>query len=124
MHPVIQYQVLPLVGSVKLEGFDQNKFGHSLGLQTKIQKHVASQNAEKLKMYLAFCIQEWPSIEDCPVDRQLIGKAIRVIQHFNKTPSPTETHVDGRVIPAGCQAVSGPGGKVGIFDPSTGRSRY
>jgi hypothetical protein len=82
MHPVIEHRVLPLVGTVKLEGFDQNKFGNIMSLQTKIQKHVTSKNAKKLSMYLAFCIQEWPNINKCPVDRKLVGEAIQVIKYF------------------------------------------
>lgn len=79
MHPVLLEHVLPLVGRVKLEGFDQAAFGSVLGLQEKIQKHIRSRNPEKLKMYLAFCIQEWPSVKACPVDVQLIKEALNVI---------------------------------------------
>ena len=87
MNPTILKYVIPLVGKVKLEGFDASKVGNALSLQVKIQKHVMARNAESLKKYLAFCIQEWPNIDNCPVDRKLIGQAIRVIQHFNKTPN-------------------------------------
>ena len=124
MNPTILKYVIPLVGKVKLEGFDASKVGNKLSLQVKIQKHVMARNAESLMKYLAFCIQEWPKIDNCPVDRVLIGQAITVIKEVHEVPKSSETHVDGRVIPAGCKAVAGPGGRVGVFDPSTGRSTY
>jgi len=124
MNQTILDHVIPLVGKVKLEGFDSSSFGSALNLQAKIQKHVSSRNAESLIKYLAFCIQEWPKIDDCVVDRELIGQAITVIKEVHEVPPSSESHVDGRVIPAGCKAVAGPGGMVGIFDPVTGRSTY
>ncbi len=79
MHPAILEHVIPLVGKVNMPKFDSSKFGNILSLQTKIQKHINSRNTRKLKMYLAFCIQEWPKIDDCPVERKLIGEAINII---------------------------------------------
>ncbi len=38
--------------------------------------------------------------------------------------STEKTERDGRIIPPECLAVAGPDGRVGIFDPTTGRSYY
>jgi hypothetical protein len=80
MNQIIQRQVLPLVGKVKWDGFNRNSFGNLASLQMKFLKHTRNGDAEKLKKYLALCIQEWPKFEDCPVNRRLIDDALHVIE--------------------------------------------
>lgn len=80
MNPVIQHHVLPLVGKVKFPGFNKNSFGSMLSLQTKIVNHISIKNSEKLKEYLAFCIQTWPNLSTCPLDIRIINKAVEVIK--------------------------------------------
>lgn len=79
MHSVIYNHVLPLVGKVQWTGFQKNNLGSLVSLTNKFVKHVSSRNADKLIKYLAFCIQEWPKFSDCPIDKELIDGAIRVI---------------------------------------------
>lgn len=83
MNPVILHHVLPLVGHVHMGNFGVNKFGNVMSLQMKMVKHVQSRNSDKLKMYLAFCIQEWPKPKDCLVDIEIINDAISVIKELN-----------------------------------------
>ena len=42
----------------------------------------------------------------------------------DERPQEPPKYVDGREIPPGSQAVAGPGGRVGVFDPNTGRTQY
>lgn len=76
MHEIIKSQVLPLVGKVKWEGFIPGSFGSINSLQTKLLKHIGTGNKEKLRMYLAICIQEWPIVESCPIDTGILKQAI------------------------------------------------
>lgn len=80
MHKVISDHVMPLVGRVRFGEFHAERFGNVLSLQTKMIKHIQNKNADSLKKYLAFCIQEWPEIDHCPIDREIIGDAIKVIE--------------------------------------------
>lgn len=80
MNPVIYHHVLPVVGKVRWPGFQKNNFGSLVSLRYKFVKHIQSRNADKLIYYLAFCIQQWPKFSDCPIDRELIDGAIRVIE--------------------------------------------
>ena len=82
MNPVIEKEVFPLVGKVKWEGFDINSFGSLMSLKCKFIKHTQQGNTDKLKKYLAFCIQTWPEgVDDCPVDRDILDAAIAVIKN-------------------------------------------
>lgn len=83
MNPVILHHVLPLVGHVHMGSFDMNKFGNVMSLQMKMVKHIQNNNSDKLKMYLAFCMQEWSKPNDCPIDIKIIKDAIGVIKEFN-----------------------------------------
>ena len=80
MHKVIHEQILPLVGKVHWEGFNPNAFGSVMSLQTKLLKHVAACNKDKVRSYLAICIKHWPSQSECPVDRELITRAVRLLE--------------------------------------------
>lgn len=82
MNPVIQHHVLPLVGKISMP-FDKELAGHVLSLQMKMVKHIQDRNSEKLKMYLALCIQEWKNPKDCPMDMSIIKDAIKVIKELN-----------------------------------------
>ncbi len=82
LNPVIQHHVLPLVGKVSMP-FDKDKLGNVFSLQTKMIKHINNRNSEKLKMYLAFCIQQWKTPLDCPIDLKVIKDAMRVIEELN-----------------------------------------
>ena len=80
MHPVIKAHVIPLVGSASWPNFNRNAFGSIMSLQNKLLKHTRAKNAEKLKGYLAFCIQEWPDFSSCPIDEAIIKDAILMVQ--------------------------------------------
>ena len=80
VNSTINDHVLPLVGKVKLPGFQHGRFGNVMSLQTKMIKHCQHRNADKLKMYLAFCIQEWPVFSDCPIPKEVIRDSINVIK--------------------------------------------
>jgi hypothetical protein len=80
LNSTIEKHVMPLVGKVKMPGFQHNRFGNVMSLQMKMIKHCQNRNAEKLKMYLAFCVQEWPVFSDCPIPKEVIGDAINVIK--------------------------------------------
>ncbi len=82
MNPVIQHHVLPLVGKVSMP-FDRDSLGNILSLASKMVKHINGRDSEKLKMYLAFCIQEWKTPDECPIDRKIINDAINVIKELN-----------------------------------------
>ena len=79
MNPIIENHVLPLVGSVHMGEFDQSQPWHTVTLQTKFCKHIRERNVLKLTLYLAFCIQEWPDIDACPLDRDMIKDAVKII---------------------------------------------
>ncbi len=76
---IINKHVLPLVGRVKHDVFDAKKLVNIMRLQMKIIKHTSSRNMEKVKMYLAFCIQQWRTVRSCPVDREVLKKAIYLL---------------------------------------------
>jgi hypothetical protein len=79
MNPIIKEQVLPLVGKVEMKGFNGG-FGSMMSLQNKLIKHTKARNKEKIKMYLAFCIQTWPVFDKCPIDRDMLKEAIEVLR--------------------------------------------
>jgi hypothetical protein len=78
---------MPLVGKVQWRSFDKAKFGNVMSLQMKLTKHVMARNVDKLKKYLAFCIQEWPVFSECPIDTSLIKEAIDVIRDSSRDSS-------------------------------------
>jgi hypothetical protein len=80
MNIAIREQVLPLVGSVKMPGFNKQNFAGIMSVQMKMITHVQNKNVKKLRMYLAFCIQEWPDIKECPIEMELIKNAIRILE--------------------------------------------
>ena len=80
MNTTIREQVLPLVGKVKMPNFHKDRIGNVLSLQMKMVKHTNSPNHKKLKMYLAFCMQEWPKVDRCPIDMEVVKNAIEVLQ--------------------------------------------
>ena len=80
MNSIIQKHVMPLVGTMKWDGFDKTRFGNLISLQNKLIKHTTSRNIDKLCNYLAFCIQQWPVFAECPIDRIVIDNAIKTIR--------------------------------------------
>jgi len=82
MHTAIRNHVLPMVDRVKIDGFNKDSFGHCMGLHTRIQKHVESGNAKKVRNYLAFCITTWPDLDTCPIDRKLLKRAVQVLDQL------------------------------------------
>jgi len=76
MNTVIEFIVRPMVGKVQWPGFNKHHPGSMLSLTFKLVKHTRNNNAEAIKKYLAFCIQEWPDLNDCPIDRQLLKGAV------------------------------------------------
>ena len=80
MNSVIRDSVLLLVGKVSWIGFNRNSAGSLASLQMKLNNHIKTGNAGKLKKYLALCIQSWPEFSQCPVNRCLIDDAIQVIE--------------------------------------------
>lgn len=76
---IIESEVLPLVKKVRLQNFDPNCFGNCLALQAKLTRQVMDQNKEGCKKYLAFCIQQWPNLAECPLPDLIIREAIDVI---------------------------------------------
>ena len=63
--------------------FDKDKLGNVMSLQMKMAKHIKNRNSEKLKMYLAFCMQQWKTPNDCPVDIKIINRALKIIGELN-----------------------------------------
>jgi hypothetical protein len=80
MNPVIYKHVLPLVGRVHWDGFNKDHFGSVLSLRTKIVKHIAQRNGEKLCKYIALCMTEWKSSKECPIESELIKEALEIIE--------------------------------------------
>jgi hypothetical protein len=79
MNLIIQDKVLPWVGSIVMEEFDKSNVGHAFSLEMKFYKHLRERNVYKLTLYLAFCIQEWPNIDSCPLDINVIRDAVNII---------------------------------------------
>ena len=77
---IIEEQVMPLVGTVKWEGFDKEALGSIMSLQSKLSKHVLNINKKKLRRYLALCVQEWPEVKKCPIDVKLLKQAIQALK--------------------------------------------
>jgi hypothetical protein len=75
----IKAHVFPLVGKQKWAGFNPANVGSVLSLQFKLSKHTNTNNKEKVKQYLALCVQEWPDLRSCPIDQRLIEQAIDVL---------------------------------------------
>jgi hypothetical protein len=74
-------RILPLVGRCSFGTFNSDNFGHVMSLQTKIIKHIQNRNAEKLAMYIAFCVQEWNDLGKCPIDFEgIIRPALDIIR--------------------------------------------
>jgi len=76
---VVSEHIIPLVGTVSWCGFNKDTLGSILSLQSKLIKWTKERNLDKLKEYLAFCIQQWPVHDKCPIDQRIINQAIDIV---------------------------------------------
>ena len=76
----IERHIMPLVGSIVWKGFDKDSMGNLASLLMKFNKHIHAGRSDKLKEYLAFCIQTWPNLNDCPVDQGVLREALSIVE--------------------------------------------
>lgn len=61
-------------------------FGKALSYQIKLQKHLDNKDVDRVRDYLANIITEWPDLSTCPIDGDLLKKAmsyVRIDFQFN-----------------------------------------
>jgi len=84
MNPVIEHMILPLVGSIGFVStdmsFNPNEISHCHSLEILFSNYIKNKNKEELKQTLAFFIQQWPSIDQCPIDRNMIKNAVEILK--------------------------------------------
>lgn len=54
--------------------------GKALGYQAKLQKHLAAGDKERVRDYMANIVMEWPDLKQCPIDLDLLKKAMAFVQ--------------------------------------------
>ena len=79
MDQVIEVHIMPLVGRVRVNGFNPDSIKSISTLQRQIINHTEKRNIQKIKMYLAFCIQMWKNLNDCPIQSDILSNAINTI---------------------------------------------
>ena len=54
-------------------------FSQGLFVTTKLQKHLASKDASRVRDYIIHLWYEWPDMNLCPVDHKLIERAVALL---------------------------------------------
>jgi len=63
-----------------VEGIDKTSLGHALSLQTKLESHLQSGNDSRVRDYLIVVRCLWPDLDACPIDTDVLRRAVQFLK--------------------------------------------